>query len=341
MARVAINGLGRIGRSAFKILLENNDLELVAINDLVSPENLAYLLKYDSVYGGYEKEVNYTFDALIVDGKIIKVFNEKEPENLPWKELEIDLVFECTGLFIKKEDMMKHIKAGAKRVILSAASKSEDVETIVYGVNQHNQEDNQQVISCASCTTNCISPVIEILGRRIGIKKAIMTTVHAYTSSQSIVDSPNKKFRRGRAGAASFIPTTTGAAKATLKILPQYNERFDGIAIRGPVPTGSIADLVFITERKTSLKEINEIFEEESATDRYKQVLTVNKDEIVSSDIKKNPHASIVDLTMTRVVDGDLVKIMSWYDNEWGYANQLIREGIRLAKSVEHQYTAL
>ena len=336
MARVAINGLGRIGRSAFKIMLENNDLELVAINDLVSPENLCYLLKYDSVYGRYEKEVNYTNDSLIVNDKIIKVFNEKDPEYLPWKEMEIDIVFECTGFFLKKEDLLKHNKAGAKRVILSAASKSEDVDTIVYGVNQHNREDNQQVISCASCTTNCISPVIEIIGRRIGIKKAIMTTVHAYTTAQSIVDGPNKNFRRGRAGAANFVPTSTGAAKATLKILPQYQGRFDGVAIRGPVPTGSIADLVFITERKTSVKEINEIFEEEAKTERYKEVLSINKDEIVSSDIIKNHHASIVDLTMTHVVDGDLVKIMSWYDNEWGYANQLIREGIRMAQLLEH-----
>jgi len=336
MARAAINGLGRIGRAAFKILLEKNDLELVAINDLVPPENLAYLLKYDSVYGRYEKEISHTNDSLIIDGMNIKVLNEKDPGNLPWKEFEIDIVFECTGFFTKKEDLMKHIKSGAKHVILSAASKSEDVETIVYGVNEANPEENNEIISCASCTTNCITPVVEILGRRIGIKKAIMTTVHAYTSSQSIVDGPNKRFRRGRAGAANFVPTTTGAAKATLKILPQYKDRFDGIAIRGPVPVGSIADLVFITERKTSAKEINEIFEEEAKTERYNEVLSINKDEIVSSDIIQDPHASIVDLTMTRVVDGDLVKIMSWYDNEWGYTNQLIREGLRIAKLVEH-----
>ncbi len=339
MARIAINGLGRIGRSAFKILIDNEDVELVAINDLVPPENLAYLLKYDTVYGRYEKEVISSKDSLVVDGKIIKVLSEKDPENLPWKELEIDIVLECTGLFTKKEDSLKHIKAGARHVILSAASKSEDVPTIVHGVNEPNHEENIEIISCASCTTNCITPIVEILGRRIGIKKAILTTVHAYTASQSIVDGPNKKFRRGRAGAESFIPTTTGAAKATLRVLPQYKNKFDGIAVRGPVPVGSVADLVFVTERNTSVEEINKIFEEEANTDRYREVIAVNKDEIVSSDIIMDPHASIIDLTMTHVVDGDLVKIMSWYDNEWGYANQLVRECIRMAKSIEHHLT--
>ena len=264
---------------------------------------------------------------------------KKIPKNCPWKELEIDIVFECTGLFTKKEDMMKHIYAGAKHVILSAPSKSEDVTTVVYGVNQPDGEENLELISCASCTTNCITPVVEILGRRVGIKKAIMTTTHAYTSSQSIVDSPNKKFRRGRAGAANFVPTTTGAAKATIKVLPEYKDKFDGVAVRGPVPVGSIADLVFITERKTTVEEINKIFMEEAKTERYSEVVFANDEEIVSSDIIKDPHASIVDLTMTHVVDGDLVKIMSWYDNEWGYTNQLVREGVRMAKLIKQNAT--
>jgi glyceraldehyde 3-phosphate dehydrogenase len=336
MARVAINGLGRIGRAAFKIINEKNDLDLIAVNDLVPPENLAYLLKHDTVYGRYEKEISYNNDSFIIEGKTVKVLKEKDPEKLPWKELEVEIVFECTGLFTKKEDMAKHIKAGARHVILSAASKSEDVETVVYGVNQPENEENLEFISCASCTTNCVTPVVEIIGRRIGIKKAVMTTVHAYTASQSIVDSPNKNFRRGRAGAANFVPTTTGAAKATTKALPQYKDRFDGVAIRGPVTVGSIADLVFITERKTTVDELNKIFKEEAETDRYKGIVYASDEEIVSSDIIKDSHASIVDLTMTHVVDGDLVKIMSWYDNEWGYTNQLIREGVRLAKLIEH-----
>lgn len=339
MARVAINGLGRIGRAAFKIINEKNDLDLVAVNDLIHPQNLVYLIKHDTVYGRYEKEIVNTDDSLIIDGKSIKVLKEADPEMLPWKEFEVDIVLECTGFFTKKEDMMKHIKAGARHVILSAPSKSEEVITVVYGVNQPEDEENLEIISCASCTTNCIAPVVEILGRRIGIKKAIMTTVHAYTSSQSIVDSPNKKFRRGRAAAANFVPTTTGAAKATTKALPQYMDKFDGIAIRGPVPAGSIADLVFITDRKTTAKEINKIFKEEADTDRYRGIVYANDEEIVSSDIIKDSHASIVDLTMTRVVDGDLVKIMSWYDNEWGYANQLVREGVSMAKAIEHKVT--
>ena len=233
MARVAINGLGRIGRAALKILNEKNDLDIVAVNDLVPADNLAYLLKYDTVYGRYEKEVNHSQDTLIIDGKVIKVSNEKDPEKLPWKELDVDIVFECTGFFTKKEDMMRHIKAGARHVILSAPSKSEEVLTVVYGVNQPEDEEKLQLISCASCTTNCITPVVEILGRRIGIKKAVMTTIHAYTSTQAIVDGPNKRFRRGRAAAANFVPTTTGAAKATTKALPQYKNKFDGVSIRG------------------------------------------------------------------------------------------------------------
>jgi glyceraldehyde 3-phosphate dehydrogenase len=339
MTKVAINGLGRIGRAAFKIINEKNDLDLVAVNDLVPIDNLAYLLKLDTVYGRYEKEILHTNDSFKIKGKTIKVLNEKDPEMLPWKELEVDIVFECTGFFTRKEDMMKHIKAGARHVILSAASKSEDVVTVVYGVNQPASEENLEFISCASCTTNCVTPVVEIMGRRIGIKKAIMTTVHAYTASQAIVDSPNKNFRRGRAGAANFVPTTTGAAKATTRALPQYKDKFGGVAIRGPVPVGSISDIVFITNRKTSVEEINKIFKEEVETDRYKGIVNASDEEIVSSDIIKDSHASIVDLTMTQVVDGDLVKIMSWYDNEWGYSNQLVREGVRVAKSIEHQVT--
>lgn len=331
MHKVAINGLGRIGRATLKILLENPDLELVGMNDLLPPDNLAYLLKYDSVYGRYEKEVKAGKDCLEIADKKYPMFNEKDPAQLPWGELGVDIVFECTGIFREKEGLQKHLQAGAKHVILSAPEKTGEVESVVHGVNR--PEGNPELISCASCTTNCIAPVVEIIGRRIGIKKAIMTTIHAYTSSQSIVDGPKNKWRRGRAAAVNFVPTTTGAAKATIKVLPQYSGKFDGVAVRGPIPVGSLADLVFLTERQTSPKEVNSIFMEESTSDRYQGILGVAEDPIVSSDIIKDSRASIVDPTMTQVVDGDLLKVMSWYDNEWGYSAQMVREAIRIMKA--------
>jgi glyceraldehyde 3-phosphate dehydrogenase len=331
MAKVAINGLGRIGRATFKIILETPELELVAVNDLVPPDNLAYLLKYDTVYGRYEKKVESDSDSLIVEGKRVRVFNQRDPAQLPWGDLGLDLVFECTGVFTRKEDLEKHLQAGAKFVVLSAPAKSEDIGTVVHGVNKP-KDDSVRMISCASCTTNSIAPVVEIVGRRIGIKKAIMTTIHAYTSTQAIVDGPNKRPRRGRAGAANLVPTSTGAAVATTKALPQYKDKFDGVAVRAPVPVGSISDMVFLTARKTTVEEVNTIFKEEAESEEYQGILGVSEDPIVSSDIIKDPRASIVDLNMTRVVDGDLVKVMSWYDNEWGYTNQMIREALRIVK---------
>lgn len=330
MARVAINGLGRIGRATLKIVLDTPELELIGINDLLPPDNLAYLLKYDSVYGRYEREVDASERSVTVDGKEYRIFNEKDPAQLPWAELEIDIVFECTGIFREKVTMEKHLQAGAKHVILSAPEKTGEVESVVHGVNK--PEGNPQLISCASCTTNCITPVIEIIGRRIGIKKATMTTIHAYTSSQSIVDGPRNKWRRGRAGAVNFVPTSTGAAKATIKSLPQYSGKFDGVAVRGPVPVGSIADIVIVTQRNTDVNEVNSIFAEESRAERYLGIVGVAEDPLVSSDIIGDARASIVDPSMTQVVDGDLVKIMSWYDNEWGYSAQMVREAVRMSK---------
>jgi glyceraldehyde 3-phosphate dehydrogenase len=242
--------------------------------------------------------------------------------------LEIDIVFECTGVFRDTESLEKHLGTGAKRVILSAPSKSEDMVTVVHGVNSPDLGAHP-IISCASCTTNCITPIVEILGRRIGIKKAMMTAIHAYTASQSIVDGPHKKPRRGRAGAANFVPTSTGAALATTRVLPQYAGKFDGVAVRGPVPVGSLADMVFLMERDTTREEVIRILTEESESQRYKGIVAVTEDPIVSSDIIKDPRATTVDLAMTKVVDGDLVKVMSWYDNEWGYANQMVREALR------------
>ena len=333
MAKVAINGLGRIGRAALKIIMDTLELDLVAVNDIVPVDNLAYLLRYDTVFGPYDKPVSSNENHLIVAGKEILYTSEKDPTQLPWGKLGVDIVFESTGVFTKMPDLKKHIQAGARFVILSAPAKDQETPTVVYGVNQAGGET--QVISCASCTTNCIAPVVEIVERRIGIQKAIMTTVHAYTSTQALVDSPKKKWRRGRAAAQNFVPTTTGAAIATTKALPQLEGRFDGVAIRGPVPDGSIADIVFLTKRPTSVEELNQIFREEVQTDRYKGIVAVNDDDIVSSDIIHNSHASIIDLTMTMVVDGDLVKVMSWYDNEWGYSNQMIREGLRIAKTLK------
>lgn len=329
--KIAINGMGRIGRAALKVVLETEGLEVVAVNDIMPIENLVYLIKYDSVYGIYDKNITYEDQKLFIDGIPINYSAIKIPEELPWKENGVDLVIESTGLFTTQEDAEKHITAGAKTVLISAPSKSKDTPTVVHGVNS--DDGRVSVFSCASCTTNNISPVVEILGRRIGVKKAIMTTVHAYTASQSIVDGPSKKnFRMGRAGAANLVPTTTGAAIATTKVLPEYIDRFDGVAIRTPIPVGSISDLVFVTEKNVTVEQVNAIFEEEAKSVRYAKILTTTREPLVSSDIVKSPFASIIDLKMTRVVDGDLLKVMTWYDNEWGFVNQMVREILNLAE---------
>ena len=329
MAKVAINGMGRIGRAALKIIMDQPELDLIAVNDLMPIDNLAYLLNYDTAYGRYKHRVEITGGTLQVAGKTIKYLSERDPANLPWKALGVEIVFECTGLFTQSEGLGKHLTAGAKYAVLSAPPKGGDVCCIVHGVTKPGEAD--RAISCASCTTNCITPIVEIMGRRIGIKKATMTTIHAYTSSQAIVDGPSKKFRRGRAGAANLVPTSTGAAVATTNVLPQYKGKFDGVAMRCPVVLGSVADLVFLTERPTTVAEINAIFKEEAET-TYKGIVEYARDEIVSSDIIGSTYASIFDPSMTQVVDGDLVKVFSWYDNEWSYTSQMIREGVRLAK---------
>ena len=327
--RVAINGLGRIGRAILKLVLDEPALELVAINDLADVDNLAYLLRFDTVYGRYAKPVLVEGSDLAVAGRKLRTLGIRDPSALPWKALGIELVFECTGALTRREDLEKHILAGARFVILSAPSKDEDVETVVHGANVPGPAS--VIISCASCTTNCITPIVEVIGRRIGFRKAAMTTVHAYTSSQSVVDGPNKRFRRGRAAGANLVPATTGAALATTRALPEYVGRFDGIAVRAPIPVGSIADLTFVAARNTSVDEVNRILSEEAETKRYAGVLGVSRDPLVSSDIIGDPRASVVDLELTKVIDGDLVKIMSWYDNEWGYAKQVVREALALA----------
>ncbi|MEO2053101.1 MAG: type I glyceraldehyde-3-phosphate dehydrogenase [Allomuricauda sp.] len=330
--KIAINGMGRIGRAALKVIRDTEGLEVVAVNDIVSIENIVYLLKYDSVYGVYQEEITHDKNAIIIGGRRIAYSSIRNPEELPWKSNQVDLVIESTGVFTTQEDAEKHVLAGAKTVVISAPTKSVDTPTVVHGVNTKN--GHAQVFSCASCTTNSISPIVEILGRRVGIKKAIMTTVHAYTASQGIVDAPNNKnFRMGRAGAANLVPTTTGAAIATTKALPQYTGKFDGIAIRTPVPVGSISDMTFVTEKHISAEDINKILKEEAMTPRYKKVLDTTNEPIVSSDIIKSPFASVVDLSMTKVVDGDLLKVLAWYDNEWGFTNQMIRQILEIKEN--------
>jgi glyceraldehyde 3-phosphate dehydrogenase len=326
MTKVAINGLGRIGRAALKIIRDTPELELVAVNDIADVDNIAYLLRGDTVYGRYEETVEAGDGELIVGGESIPYLSERDPANLPWEEMDVKLVFECTGLFKDAETAGKHIEAGAEWVIISAPTKDEAVPTVVHGVNTVEGETN--ILSCASCTTNSVAPIIEILGRRVGIEKALMTTIHGYTASQSIVDGPHKKWRRGRAGAANIVPTSTGAAIATTKTLPQYEGKFNGQAVRVPVPVGSLSDVTMLLSRDVTAEEINQILEEEAASDRYADVVEFSTEELVSTDIIQNPHATIFDSQMTQVVDGDLVKIMTWYDNEWGYTCQMVREAL-------------
>lgn len=330
--QVAINGLGRIGRAIMKLVIDTPSLELVAINDLANIERLAYLLRFDSAYGRYGRPVLIDGDHLVVDGHRLVALGKDNPSELPWKTLGVSLVFECTGVFTRRQDLEKHIRAGARSVLLSAPSEREDMETVVHGANVPGGDTT--IVSCASCTTNCITPIVEIISRRIGMAKAVMTTVHAYTASQSIVDEPSKHPRRGRAGAANLVPSSTGAAIATIRALPEHTGRFDGVAIRAPVLVGSIADMTFVTSRTTSVDEVNGILTEEADTERYAGVVGVSRDPLVSSDIVGDARASIVDLELTRVVDGDLVKIMSWYDNEWGYANQMVREAVAMTNRV-------
>lgn len=325
MKRIAINGFGRIGRAALKVIMETPELELVAINDLMSADNAAYLLKYDSVYGKYEHDVTVHHNHLHVNGKKISYSSVKDPGQLPWKELNIDVAIESTGLFTNREDAERHIHAGAKTVVITGPTKSKDTPTVVHGVNT--EDGKTAVFTCGSCTTNNIAPLVEILDRRLGVKKAILNTTHAFTASQTLVDAPSKKeLRMGRAAALNLSPAATGAAIAVTKALPQFDGKFDGVAVRTPVPTGSISDITFIAARNTTVEEINSILKEEAGTERYKLVIGTTDEPVVSSDMIKSPYAAVVDLEMTRVVDGDLVKVMAWYDNEWGFTNQMIRQ---------------
>jgi glyceraldehyde 3-phosphate dehydrogenase len=328
--KIAINGMGRIGRAAFKIILDTPELELAALNGLTDVDQLAYLINYDSVHGRHLPQAEAGLRELRIGEKRIPVYGEKNPSKLPWKALGIDAVLECTGVFRDRKGLQQHLDAGAKHVILSAPAKDDTIPMVVHGVNA--PPTDSQMISCASCTTNCITPVVEVLERHIGVRKAILTTIHAYTASQAIVDGPRNKWRRGRAAAVSFVPTSTGAARATTKILPDLAGRFDGIAVRGPVPSGSLADIVFVTRTATTAEAVNAAFREAAQSDRYRGILGATEDQLVSADVIQDPRATIVDLSMTTVVDGDLVKVLAWYDNEWGYTSQMVRELVRLTK---------
>jgi glyceraldehyde 3-phosphate dehydrogenase len=330
---VAINGLGRIGRALFKILVANPELDIAAINDVTPPDNLAYLLNHDTVYGRYANRVAARDGALVVADRSYPLFAEPDPSRLPWGRLHVDVVFECTGRFNRRTDLAKHLEAGAKRVILSAPAKDDDIPTVVFGVNVYDEKQGP-ILSCASCTTNCVAPIVEIIGRRLGLRKAMMNTVHAYTASQALVDGPNGKMRRGRAAAANLVPSTTGAAVAAARVLPELHGRFQGTAVRVPVPVCSLSDVVILTERPTSVDAVNEMFLEEARSERYAGVVGVTEDPVVSSDIIQDSRASIIDREVTQVVDGDLVKVMSWYDNEWGYASQMVRQAVSMAQIV-------
>jgi glyceraldehyde 3-phosphate dehydrogenase len=328
---IAINGFGRIGRSAFKAILDKNhpDNKIVALNDLTDTKTLAHLLKYDSAYGNYDKSVSHTDKAVVVDGVEYPVFAIKDPTTLPWKDLQVDLVIESTGRFTSIEQASAHLQAGAKKVILTAPSKGDgEMKTIVLGVNETELKSEDKVFSMASCTTNCLAPMTAVIEKEFGIEKAMMTTVHSYTAEQNLVDGPppggkSNDLRRARAAAANIIPTTTGAALAAALTIPSLKGKFDGLSLRVPTIVVSICDTVYLLKKKVTAEEINNAIIAASGTDRLKGILTYTNEPLVSTDFIGNPHSSIVDLSLTKVVEGDMVKVVSWYDNEWGYSNRL------------------
>ena len=333
MLRVAINGFGRIGRTAFKIAHDkfSKEIEIAAINDIGDAKTLAHLLKYDSNYGVWDHHISTGTDHIKVDNKQYNVFNEKDPLVLPWKDLQIDVVIESTGKFTDKAGASLHIQAGAKKVVISAPSKGEErVPTLILGVNA-DKYAGEEVINNASCTTNCIAPVAEVINNKFGILKALMTTIHAYTQDQNLQDGPHKDLRRARAAAQNIVPTSTGAAKATTETIPALKGLFDGIAIRVPVAVGSLSDFTFLVKKKVTVEEVNQALKE-AEQGKLKGILATTSDPIVSSDIIGRPESAIVDLGLTQVVDGDLVKVFAWYDNEYGYSHRLVEQVINVSK---------
>ncbi len=323
MIRVAINGFGRIGRQVFQAGHNDNEIEFVAINDLTDTKTLAHLLKYDSVHGKFKGKIEFTDNSLIIDGKEIRVFSERDPLNLPWKDLVVDVVVESTGFFREREAAYKHITAGARKVLISAPAKNPDF-TVVKGVNEHlYDKENHNIISNASCTTNCLAPMVKVLNDNFGVIRGFMNTVHAFTSDQRIVDAPHKDLRRARNAHVSIIPTTTGAAVAVAEVIPELKGKLDGTSMRVPVPDGSIVDFICEVKKPTSVREINELFRSVSET-HLKGVLEYSEEPIVSVDIINNPHSVIFDSLMTNVIDETFVKVTGWYDNEWGYSHRII-----------------
>ena len=334
--KVAINGFGRIGRNAFKIAFDRSDLEIVAINDLTDTKTLAYLLKHDSNYGAYDKDVSSDDQNIIVEGQKIRVLAEKDPAALPWKDMEVDVVIESTGRFTDKESASLHIQAGAKRVVISGPTKSEGVDTIVLGANDDKLKGATEVISNASCTTNSLGAIMAILDAEFGVEKAVLTTVHADTASQTLTDTPEKDVREGRAAAQNIVPTTTGAAKAVGLALPQFKDNFDGLSIRVPVPVVSISDITALLKRSVSVEEINEVFKKAAKEPFYQGILAVSDEPLVSSDYIGNSNSGTVDLLLTKVVGGNLAKVMVWYDNEWGYSNRLVEVVADTGKALQN-----
>jgi len=332
--RIAINGFGRIGRNAFKIAFARDDLEIVAINDLTDTKTLAYLLKHDSNYGTYDRDVSYDDQNIIVDGHKIRVLAERDPAALPWGDMGVELVIECTGFFTDKDGASKHVAAGAKRVVISGPTKSDGVDTIVLGANDDKLEGSTEVISNASCTTNSLGAVMSILESEFGVEKSLLTTVHSYTASQALQDAPKKDLREGRNAAENIVPTTTGAAIAVTLALPQLKDKFDGLSIRVPTPVVSLSDVSALLKRNTTVEEINEVFKKAAADPFYQGILGVSEEPLVSSDYIGNSHSGTVDLLLTKVVGGNLVKVMVWYDNEWGYSNRLVEVVADAAKGL-------
>ena len=332
MVKVAINGFGRIGRNALKILLERRDAQVVAINDITDANTLAHLLKHDSSYGAYDKKVSAKENALVINSREIPVFAEKDPAKLPWEDLGVDVVIESTGFFTKPEDARAHIKAGAKKVVISAPAKGEGAKTVVLGVNEEVVEAGDEIISNASCTTNCIAPVMKVLEDELGIEKAMMTTVHSYTGSQKLLDVPAKDLREARSAAENIVPTTTGASKAAALAIPSLAGKFNGLSVRVPTPVVSLSDITAIVKRNTTKEELNEIFKKAASEPYYEGIIGVTEEELVSSDFIGDPHSCIVDLPLTDVVGGNMIKIVAWYDNEWGYSNRLVELAVDFGK---------
>ncbi len=336
MIRVAINGFGRIGRNVFKASFGRlKELEFVAVNDLTDTKTLAHLLKHDTNYGAYEKEVKHDEKHIFVGGKKILVTAEKDPSKLPWKDLKIDVVIESTGRFTDEKGASQHLTAGAKRVVLSAPAKGGAIPTYVLGVNGQDYKGKSAIINNASCTTNCIAPVAAVIHSKFGIRKAMMSTIHSYTADQVLQDGPHKDLRRARAAAANIIPTSTGAAIAVTETIPELKGLFDGLSLRVPTSVVSLSDFTFVVGRKTTVEEVNKAIKAACATKRYEGVMTWTEEELVSSDFIKNPYSSIVDINLTQVVDGDLVKVIAWYDNEWGYSCRLGEMVERVGKSIK------